>query len=331
MKIIDPRFELNIDYFGVKTGMDGVRSAKIRSNLLLDLGVKYWSLVESNSIKLIDYLDYITVHDISQVHSDRMIDLIVNNPKKLLSLAYSQPESDFDAPEAFVDMIIKAASSVYKAMDLSLRDKENYFLLQCYAGAHHARINKSNGFCVINDVAVSLSKLKNEKKINKVLIFDVDAHKGDGNSEIFYNKDFVKTFSIHIDGWPLNDRSLEDYPSTVDVKLPFNCDGKTYLKCLDNGMSALEKNISMEEIDLVVVLAGSDPWEYDMIVNNPMIPKEKRLLYMTEAELLDRDLRIYDFFKSKSIPQTWLMSGGYGPNSYKIPLNFLKKNIKFER
>ena len=44
--------------------------------------------------------------------------------------------------------------------------------------------------------------------------------------------------------------------------------------------------------------------------------------------MLNRDQMIYEFLGNLKIPQLWLMSGGYGPDSWKPYANFLEKIIK---
>lgn len=43
-------------------------------------------------------------------------------------------------------------------------------------GTHHAFPERGAGFCLINDLAVAAQHLINNKKVNKVLIIDLDVH-----------------------------------------------------------------------------------------------------------------------------------------------------------
>ncbi len=51
------------------------------------------------------------------------------------------------------------------------------------AGLHHARPDRSAGFCVFNDCALAIELLRREYGIERVLYVDIDAHHGDG---VFY-------------------------------------------------------------------------------------------------------------------------------------------------
>jgi acetoin utilization deacetylase AcuC-like enzyme len=60
---------------------------------------------------------------------------------------------------------------------------------------HHAGREKAAGFCFFNNIAIATQKLVNEG--NKVFIFDIDGHHGDGTQSIFYDTDRVLYCSIH--------------------------------------------------------------------------------------------------------------------------------------
>jgi len=61
---------------------------------------------------------------------------------------------------------------------------------------HHATKNRSMGFCLFNNIAIASNiALKN---CEKVLIFDLDVHHGNGTQDIFYNKKNVLYQSFHL-------------------------------------------------------------------------------------------------------------------------------------
>jgi acetoin utilization deacetylase AcuC-like enzyme len=62
-------------------------------------------------------------------------------------------------------------------------------------GFHHSFPDHGEGFCVLNDVAISLEKMKHEGKIHKAMVVDCDLHQGNGNAFIFSKKDYAFTFS----------------------------------------------------------------------------------------------------------------------------------------
>jgi len=64
-------------------------------------------------------------------------------------------------------------------------------------GTHHAFSNKGEAFCLLYDQTIAAKYLINNKKINKILIVDLDVHQGNGTASIFKSNKKVFTFSMH--------------------------------------------------------------------------------------------------------------------------------------
>ena len=56
---------------------------------------------------------------------------------------------------------------------------------------HHASANSAWGFCFFNNMAIAISKLKSESKIEKAFILDIDLHFGDGTVNLLGSTDYV--------------------------------------------------------------------------------------------------------------------------------------------
>jgi acetoin utilization protein AcuC len=65
-------------------------------------------------------------------------------------------------------------------------------------GLHHAHYDRAAGFCVLNDCAVALRRLR--RKYARVAYVDIDVHHGDGVQELFYADRSVLTISLHESG-----------------------------------------------------------------------------------------------------------------------------------
>ena len=65
-------------------------------------------------------------------------------------------------------------------------------------GLHHAHYDRAAGFCVLNDCAVAVRRLR--RKFPRVAYIDIDVHHGDGVQESFYSDSNVMTVSIHEGG-----------------------------------------------------------------------------------------------------------------------------------
>jgi acetoin utilization protein AcuC len=63
-------------------------------------------------------------------------------------------------------------------------------------GLHHANIDRASGFCVFNDIAVTVRLLQHYYGLKRILVLDVDGHHGDGTQDIFYEEPIL-TISTH--------------------------------------------------------------------------------------------------------------------------------------
>ena len=82
-------------------------------------------------------------------------------------------------------------------------------------GLHHARIDRAEGFCYINDIVLGILELL--KYHPRVLYVDIDIHHGDGVEEAFINSNRVMTLSFH--KYDRGDKHRDDFffPGTGDV------------------------------------------------------------------------------------------------------------------
>ncbi|MCK5072468.1 MAG: histone deacetylase [Bacteriovoracaceae bacterium] len=205
------------------------------------------------------------------------------------------------------DQIFLQCAYTFHAMKLSIEHGFCYFL---GGGMHHAKSDRGSGFCLVNDIVLGIKKLQKQMKIKTAWVIDVDAHKGDGTSELTENDDSIQTLSIHMkDGWPLSFT-----PSTVDI--PVGDGGeRDYLSLLESGLFELEKK-SAELPDIAVVVDGADPYELDELPGSA-------LLKLSSGQMLKRDQMVYDFLTKREIPQTFVIGGGYGKEVWRIYVQFI--------
>ncbi len=184
-------------------------------------------------------------------------------------------------------------------------------------GFHHAFPDHGEGFCVLNDVAVSLEKMKHEGKIQKAMVVDCDLHQGNGNAFIFSKKDHAFTFSIHqMDIYPAQKPS-----SSVDVGLWSGDGDEKYLKELRSYFPRLYEEF---QPDLVFYLAGADPYEKDQLGS----------LRLTLEGLRERDRIVIEEARKLHLPVAVLFAGGYAfdvRDTVSIHLNTIKVAQKVQR
>ena len=133
---------------------------------------------------------------------------------------------------------------------------------------HHATTAESMGFCFVNNIAVLAASLAAAGE--RVMVFDYDAHHGNGTHDIFYADPRVLFVSIH--QWPLypgtgrHDETGEGAGAgfTMNIPVPPGTTGDVYLKAFDVLVAPLAARF---EPTWVLVSAGFDAHRSDPITD----------------------------------------------------------------
>ncbi len=281
-------------------------------------------------------VEVVTRSDLERVHDSQFIARLFGNESDLkheVMKCYElinehgeferyNPKKQKKSFEDLLDCVLLQTSMTLTSTKAALKSGFSYYL---GGGMHHAMRSEGRGFCLINDVVITLKKMEAEGLIQKAWIVDVDVHKGDGAAEMLKNDKNIKTLSIHMkEGWPLNSGSVRDpwfIPCSVDIGIDVGEEDQ-YLACLDQGLKEMEERFGKP--DLVLVVNGADPYEHDELQSSTFIN-------LTLEQMFDRDKMIYDFFESRKIPQSFVMAGGYGQRSWEVYFQFLKYALKLVR
>lgn len=161
-------------------------------------------------------------------------------------------------------------------------------------GTHHAGSNWGEGFCLLNDQAITANYLLNKKLAKRILIIDLDVHQGNGTAEIFQNEPRVFTFSMHGDkNFPFRKEI-----SSLDVPLNDGVQDEEYLSSLNVN---LKKAFERAKPDFVFYLSGVDVLATDKLGK----------LALSKAACKERDRIVLQACKDKNIPVQVSMGGGY--------------------
>jgi acetoin utilization deacetylase AcuC-like enzyme len=161
-------------------------------------------------------------------------------------------------------------------------------------GTHHAFANRGEGFCILNDLAITANYLLGSKLAQKVLIVDLDVHQGNGTAALFQENPSVFTFSMH---------GEKNYPhrkerSDLDIGLPDGTDDATFLSLLDRN---LKKLIDEVQPDFMLYQSGVDVLASDQLGR----------LSLSLAGIHARDKLVLSTAKTQQIPIMCCMGGGY--------------------
>ncbi len=225
--------------------------------------------------------DILLVHDKEYLHKLKTGSL---SPSEIftLELPYS---------ERLVNASYLCVGGTILAMDIALKEGMGIHL---GGGFHHAFPDHGEGFCVLNDIAVGIRKMQKDAKIKKALVIDCDLHQGNGTAFTFSNDDSVFTFSIHQE----NNYPYHKPRSNLDIGLRDFTRDEEYLNQLKSHIPKIMNDFKPE---IVVYVAGADPYKDDMIGN----------LALTIDGLKARDEFIFETAHNFSVPITCVLAGGY--------------------
>jgi acetoin utilization deacetylase AcuC-like enzyme len=163
-------------------------------------------------------------------------------------------------------------------------------------GTHHAFPDRGEGFCVFNDAAVATREMQATGSARRVAILDLDVHQGNGTASVFASDDSVFTVSVH------GERNFPFRKETgdLDVELPDGTTDGPYLQAVSRCLQLVFRWAP----DLVIYLAGADPYEGDALGR----------LSITVEGMAERDALVYDHAGKAGVPVAVTMSGGYAPD-----------------
>lgn len=251
---------------------------------------------------------------------------LVHQPAYIASLAdgtispAAMREIGFPWSIAMVERSRRSAGATVAAARIALHEGVAANLA---GGTHHAYADKGGGFCVFNDAAVAARLMQAEMGRQQrppvhVAIIDLDVHQGNGTAHIFRQDDSVFTLSLHGEkNFPFRKEK-----SDLDVALPDGCGDEPYLQALEAALDELQHRF---EPDLVIYLAGADPFEGDRLGR----------LKLSHDGLEARDRRVFDWCWQRRIPLAFAMAGGYGVkieetvqvqlNTYRVALGYWQR------
>jgi acetoin utilization deacetylase AcuC-like enzyme len=160
-------------------------------------------------------------------------------------------------------------------------------------GTHHAFRAMGSGFCVFNDLAVAICRLRASGRVCRAAVIDLDVHQGDGTAEIFQGNEDVLTASVHCRvNFPFRKQQ-----SDIDVELEVGTGDGEYLRVLDR---LLPQVIDFQP-EIIFYQAGVDGLATDALGK----------LLLTEEGLRERDHRVMATAAVHGVPLVVTLGGGY--------------------
>jgi len=166
-------------------------------------------------------------------------------------------------------------------------------------GFHHARRDRAAGFCLFNDVAIAVARLRDLGFTDRIAVIDLDLHDGDGTRSIFAADPSVHTYSIHNRPW--DDAGGAE---STSIALGSGVGDERYLEAL---RATLPPLLDRFRPRLAFFLAGVDVAEDDDLGD----------WRITAGGIVARDAFVLGELGARRVPAVVLLAGGYGEEAWR--------------
>jgi len=168
-------------------------------------------------------------------------------------------------------------------------------------GTHHAFADHGEGYCIFNDLVITLRRLRSDGLAQRFLIIDLDVHQGNGTAALCQTDADVFTFSMH---------GESNYParkerSSWDIALADGITDEQYLDLLARALPQLRERCAA---DVICYQAGVDVLAGDRFGK----------LALTMAGVGERDRLVCEFARNIGVPLVVTLGGGYARNLNRI-------------
>ena len=174
----------------------------------------------------------------------------------------NEPYADTYLCKYSKNAILRACGAGIAGADRLIKDDKKRIFCLVRPPGHHAETTRANGFCFINNAAVTTRYLQQKYNINKIAIIDFDVHHGNGSQEIFYKDNSIAYGSIH--QHPLFPGSGSEKETGVGniYNAPINAgtNGDDFIKIFDN---KILNKIDKFKPEIIIISAGFDAHKRD--------------------------------------------------------------------
>jgi len=161
---------------------------------------------------------------------------------------------------------LRSCGAGIAAADDLINSNEKRIFCAVRPPGHHAETVRANGFCFVNNVAVTARYLQSKYEINKIAIIDFDVHHGNGTQEIFFKDETVVYGSIH--EFPLfpgtGSEQEKGMGNIFNAPILAGTEGKDFIKILEN---KILNNIDKFRPEIILISAGFDAHKRDPLAH----------------------------------------------------------------
>lgn len=243
--------------------------------------------------------------DIAMVHSPAYVEAL----KKRAELAEHSNKlvaidgDTFLSPKTYSTAKLAAGAGLTALNNMSDSGIDSSFVAVRPPG-HHALAAKGMGFCLFNNVAVTVRNAQ-KQGFKRIFVLDWDVHHGNGTEAIFYDDPSVFFLSLHQfpfwppgSGWYEDDGTKEGKGFNLNIPLPAGSGDRGYKRAFEYIVQPVCEEFAP---DLILVSAG-----YDAHIFDPL--GQQQISTAGFADMTKSITHLRDKLKSKII---CFLEGGY--------------------
>ncbi|MFB6110883.1 MAG: histone deacetylase family protein [Halodesulfurarchaeum sp.] len=260
-------------------------------------------VLDDEAVTRLDPVD-VTDEQLYRVHTEEYVDRL----RSMSATGNGRLSVDTHVSEHTWETAKLSAGGVIRALQAVATGEVASAFVMARPGGHHAFADDGHGFCYLNNTAVGIRDLQARTDVDRVLIWDWDAHHGDGTESIFYDDPSVLVMSTHQDGRTLfpGTGDVTDVGSgagegyNVNVPLPPKTTDEAYMQVVSEVFRPIAEQY---DPDLVFVEAGQDNHFTDPITDLGVTAQGY-------ADLMAAAVDVAETFTDGDIVAS--LAGGYG-------------------
>ncbi len=232
--------------------------------------------------------------DLARFHTHRYLES--TNEPAWLGRVFGLDATAVDTDAVLQASLYATGGTIEACLDVWNRPGKVAFNLG--GGYHHALADLGAGFCVHNDIAVALERIRANGFSGRVAMIDLDYHQGDGLLETYVDDPDVLVYSIHGSVWS----HIESrHPQ---IHLTGRVGDRRYLQTLRTTLGGALRH---HPPDLVFYVAGTDVLAGDALGS----------FQLTLQGVLDRDRFVLDALHMRRVPVVVMLAGGYSRDAWR--------------